>query len=572
MDGTGIALIIIGSLVLLAGIGFLLFKLVFEKNRLRRQIRELDSRFQYLHALLIGQDANYLRRLEVIARSNLLYVDIHTRYLKRFKEVRDKYDAHTQSVINNLKDLADDKKFKILKEALKDANDVVATYESEVNGLNNSLLQIVKPEEDCRQAAISLREKLRSIKQDYYSKQADLQIMAQSFEETFNYIDDQFAEFESLVESAQYDDAKDILPKISNVLLELSNSMGELPNLCATVVNYIPDKIASLENAYDVMQHENYPCHHLCVTSSINEMKNQVTQLTGKIKQFNIRGVEEELNNIASRIDDILSAFDEEKKAKETFEADNENTYKTVNTIERRFIKLCNTIPQVSKIFIINEEHQQKINIIQNDINKLGATKRTLDTLIHSSTKQPFSALVKKMTELSDASKVVIESMDEFSKYLMSLKEDSETAHKLIYELYENAKKAEYDVTNMKVAKISEKYAPTFDRFYELVNLLEETLQHTPIDVDKVNECVEELNQINSEVLDKGSISEDYNMMLLAENAIVYANRDRHRTNDIDALITQAESLFNNGEFEQSYIAAGEVLNKIHQNSENEKR
>ncbi len=572
MDGTGIALIIIGSLALLAGIGFLLFKLVFEKNRLRRQIRELDSRFQYLHALLIGQDANYLRRLEVIARSNLLYVDIHTRYLKRFKEVRDKYDAHTQSVINNLKDLADDKKFKILKEALKDANDVVATYESEVNGLNNSLLQIVKPEEDCRQAAISLREKLRSIKQDYYSKQADLQIMAQSFEETFNYIDDQFAEFESLVESAQYDDAKDILPKISNILLELSNSMGELPTLCATVVNYIPDKIASLENAYDVMQHENYPCHHLCVTSSINEMKNQVTQLTGKIKQFNIRGVEEELNNIASRIDDILAAFDEEKKAKDTFEADNENTYKTVNTIERRFIKLCNTIPQVSKIFIINEEHQQKINIIQNDINKLGATKRTLDTLIHSSTKQPFSALVKKMTELSDASKVVIESMDEFSKYLISLKEDSETAHKLIYELFENAKKAEYDVTNMKVAKMSEKYAPTFDRFYELVNLLEETLQHTPIDVDKVNECVEELNQINSEVLDKGSISEDYNMMVLAENAIVYANRDRHRTNDIDALITQAESLFNNGEFEQSYIAAGEVLNKIHQNSENEKR
>ena len=59
----------------------LLYLFVFQKNKLRRQIRELDRRFEYLHALLIGQDAQYVKRLEIVSRTNLLYVDTHTRFL-----------------------------------------------------------------------------------------------------------------------------------------------------------------------------------------------------------------------------------------------------------------------------------------------------------------------------------------------------------------------------------------------------------------------------------------------------------------------------------------------------------
>ena len=161
--GVIIALSVVGGLILIAAIVFLLFKLVFEKNQLRRQIRELDRRFQYLHALLIGQDAQYVKRLEIISRTNLLYTDIHTRFLKRFKEVRDKHDAHAQSVINNLKDLADDKKTKALKAALVDAKDSIASYEKEVNDLNSALLQVVKPEEDCRQASLALKKTLEEL-------------------------------------------------------------------------------------------------------------------------------------------------------------------------------------------------------------------------------------------------------------------------------------------------------------------------------------------------------------------------------------------------------------------------
>ncbi len=560
-----IAIIIVISII--AGsilIGVLLFKLVFEKNKLRRQIRELDRRFQYLHALLIGQDAQYVKRLEIISRSNLLYVEIHTKFLKRFKEVRDKHDAHAQSTINHLKDLVDEKKYKALKAALTDGKDLIAAYESEVNTLNNDLLQVVRPEEECRQASLSLKERLRGIKQDYYSKQSDLQLMSSSFEEIFQYIDSLFSEFEENIERAQYDDANAILPKIDKILREMQNAMSELPNLCATVLTYIPDKIVSLENAYEIMQQDDYPLHHLCVSSSIKEMRAKVAQLTVRIKRFDVRGVSGELDDIISRIDEFFALFEDEKKARQVFEEKNELIYQTVNMIERRFIKLCNTIPEVDNIYIINDEHKSAINSIQNSINKLGALKRSLDTFIHSSTKQPYSLLVNKMNELEEASKTVIASLDEFDKYIASLKIDSENAYNLLFQYYEKVREGEKTIRDIDIQKISEKYSDKINRFYDLLEEVNQLLLTSPIDVDKVNKSVGELQDIDNELFDNGAISQEYNLMLLAENGILYANRDRHRLSDLDALIKQSENLFANGEFENSYVVIGNALKKIH--------
>lgn len=570
MSPTIVVLIIVGVLLALAGVGFLLFKFVFQKNALKRQIRDLDRRFQYLHALLIGQDAQYVKRLEIISRTNLLYVDIHTKFLKRFKEIRDKHDAHAQGSINTLKDLVDDKHYKQLKEMLPDVKDVIASYENVVNELNNDLLRVVKPEEDCRQSSLSLKEQLRRIKSDYYIKQGDLTLLSESFEEIFKYIDSLFEQFEEFVESAQYDDANSVLPQIDNILHELSSAMPDLPNLCALVVSIIPDKLISLENAYEVMINGGYPLHHLAVKNSIQVIKEDVDALTSRIKQLDLKDVHSQLDDIVSHIDEFFKLFDDEKKARENFESHNEEVYRTVNVIEKRFIKLCNTIPEVSKIFIVNESYRSKINEIQTEINKVGALKRSLDTFIHSSTKQPYSLLVEKMDDLANASKSIISEIDDYNAYLLSLKSDSEAAFAMIENLYLSAKNAEKVLDDIAIAEITAKYENDINRFYELLNEVNINLHKSPIDVDKVNECMSELKNINNTILDNGAISQDYNMMVLAENAILYANRNRVHLSDINQLVCQAETFFEKGDFEHAYVVAGSALQKV--KLENERR
>ena len=66
-----IFLIIAGTLVVGAGL-FLLYHFVISRNRIKRQVRELEKKYSYLDALLIGQDSQYIHRLEIISRTNLL--------------------------------------------------------------------------------------------------------------------------------------------------------------------------------------------------------------------------------------------------------------------------------------------------------------------------------------------------------------------------------------------------------------------------------------------------------------------------------------------------------------------
>ena len=532
---------------------------------MRRQIAELDRRFEYLHALLIGQDAQYVRRLEIIARTNLIYIEIHTKFLKKFKEVRDKHDAKAQSTINHLKNLRDEKGLnaKRLKEEIIDAKALIDAFDREVNDLNSELLSVVKPEEDCRQISLTHKERFRRIKQEYFAKQNNLSLVSESFEQTFGLIDSLFDQFDKLVECANYDDANLMLPKIDKILDEISNDMSKLPNLCTMVTTYIPDKISSLENAFEIMQRDHFPLEHLCVKSAIREMKDEVNVYTTKIKRFDLKNVDEELNNIVSRIDEFITLFDDEKKARQEFESNNESIYSMVTTIERRFIKLCNTIPEVQKIYVVNDVQQTNINNIHNSINRLGALKRSLDTYIHSATKQPYSMLVSKMRELKTASDEVIASMDDFMKYIASLKNDSEEAFKRIYEGFYKVKEIERTLRKIDIEKIDAKYHEVVEQYYDYLKEVNVLLKTKPINVEKINNDIVEMTKIENEYFGKGLIGSTYNMMVLVTNLIVYANRDRGNFADINDLINQAENMYYEGEFEQSYRVSGSSLAKI---------
>lgn len=563
---TGILVLIIILSILVAAAATFVIILIIKRNYLKHTILDLDRRFQYLHALLIGQDAQYVKRLEIISRTNLLYVDTHTKFVKRFKEIRDHLDANAQRRVNDIKDLYYDHKIKLVKQELPKVLKTVEDYEKEVNILNNDLLKVIKPEENCRQSSLSLKEQLRRVRQDYYAKQSDLTLVNDSFVEVFKYVDSLFEDFEAYVEAAQYDEANAVLPKIDEIIKELAKILVTIPDLCTLVTTIVPEKLISLENAYQTMTEDKYPLHHLCVKQSISEIKKEVDLLTKRIKRFDLEGVRTKLDDISYQIDEYFKLFEEEKAARVDFEQNNENVYNTVGTIEKSFIKLCNTIPEVSKVFVISEEQHNKINFIQSEINRVGALKRTLDTFIHSATKQPYSLLLKKMNELKSSSESIISEIEDFNQYIVSLKEDSENAYNLVYEFFTKIVEAEKRVDQINIQSVTEKYRVPFDHMYELLNSVYKCLIVQPINVEQVNREVGEIKELGNSLLDDGQVKQDHNMMVLAENAIVYANSDRFHLSDINELVKHAEEYFRAGEFENAYTTVGDALKRVHAN------
>mgnify|MGYP002523727760 FL=1 len=369
-----IAGIIIGSIcgAILLGIG--IYFLFFSGIRYKKAVRELSRRFEFLHALLFGQDSQYIKRIEIISLTNLLYVNTHMTFNKRFKDIRDKGDSSAQTAINNLKDLLSDRDFKSLKAVLPKAKEVIDSYDDEVNSLNSDLQAVIRPEEECRQQSLLLKEELRKIKQDYYVKQADLTLVSSSFETVFSKLDDRFKDFESYVESAQYDEAKEKLPEISKILKELGNVIKEMPNICITIQTVIPDKLSSLENKYEEMISAGYPLHHLMVKGNVEDMKRELAILTNSVQKFELDGVSGKLDGILAQIDEYFDAFEKEKEARVSFENECDSVYSNATSIDKKYIRLCNLIPDVKRIYVISDEENAKIDMIKNLVNKAGAT------------------------------------------------------------------------------------------------------------------------------------------------------------------------------------------------------
>jgi septation ring formation regulator EzrA len=153
--------------------------------------------------------------------------------------------------------------------------------------------------------------------------------------------------------------------------------------------------------------------------------------------------VSDELEGMQRRIDSYLDSFEKEKEARTVFESEQKGIYDVEKSLENQFINLCHALPKVRSIFLLGADDQTKLDGIQNTINKAGASKRSLDTYVHSATKQPYSILVEKMHTLRDQDAEAGKAIADFQSYLVSLKNDSEAANTALSVYYNRARNAE---------------------------------------------------------------------------------------------------------------------------------
>lgn len=543
--------IILGSAAGVAVVLVLLYFFVFSRLRLKKEVEELSKTFEYFHALLNAQDSQYIKRIEMISLTNLLYVDVYQNFIKRFKEIRDKFDTPCQTVIFRLKDYLDEKNFKELKASIPEAKEKLNAYKDEATKLHEDLLEKIRPEEQYKQESLELKEKLRVIKQDYYSKEADLRMMNESFEKVFALIDKNFASFDEFINGAKYDEAKGILPKIGSVIVSLGKSLEVLPNLCITYEKVIPEKISYINDVYQTLSKDGYPLNHLHFNQTMMEIDSSMETIGKRMKNFDLTDIHTELDEIICRIDEFDQNFNKEKEAREIFESECDGIYLSNANIEKKYIKLCNALPDVKKIYVLPSDEQAKIDNIKILINKAGATKRSLDTFIHSGVKQPFTTLVEKMHSLQDESSQASKAIDEFDEYLFSLKNDCEATLKNIKYYYAELKNCECFIRKINIAAITEKYMPTIDDLYNNIDASYKLLHSMPIDVNKVNALAVELKEKGDALIQ--NVKDDYEKMLLCESSIVYGNRHRYGAPELNSYLVNSEQLFFAGDFEKCY-------------------
>ena len=566
----GLSLNYIIAIIVCSGLGviclgilfyFGLCKFYLNKKKCRKILDELQSKYEYLHALLTGQDNSYIQRLEIISRTNLLYSDIHASYFKRSKEIRETTDQKYQDILFELQNLLDENKTREFKLYYKEKLSILKQYEESVNSLNNDLVEVIRPEEEARQMMLAEKEKFREVKSNFNYSANELNYVSSSFEQVFQKIDRDFNDFEDFIENANYDEAKEMIPRIDKVLDLLDKLIVTIPPLINEVNDIIPAKVKTLKEQYERLLKEGKPLSHLGVENTINEINEALEIERANIKNLAVSKIKEETEQIEALIDELLEKFKVEDASFEEFNEKKEIVISEFLNYDKELVKINNNIARFKKIYIIDDEHLQELDNIRTKVEEVSTSKRKLDQYMRNIEPYPYSELLVKLKELENGTREISNRINAFNDYLISLKNDSETAFKNIKTKYDLLKTSEQVIRELKSDKYIELFKDRFDDCYALIDDISKILGKVPIDVKQANQYQMELNEKTNNLVKE--IQELNNFKKLAEEDILLVNRDRMKFAEINNIISQAETLFLSGDFKNAYEMSEQALEKL---------
>lgn len=562
-----IVIAILAGIAIILSFYLVLDKFFFAKKRAKKLLKELERKYEYLHALLTGQDAQYIQRLEIISRTNLLYCDIHSNYFRRYKDIRDSQDQSYQDIISKLSGYIEENKIKEFKIYYKKNIQILQGFEKTINTLNADLINIIKPEEDARQQSLVLKEKFRELKSKFNSNEANLSAVQSSFKRVFDEIDKRFIEFDALVETAEYDEANEILPTIDKVMSAMSDMILTLPSLINRTLDEIPTNVSILQSEYNDLVRNGYPLINIDFDAKITIINQKLDKIHNQLLNLSTSKIDEELELIEQNLEDIRKSLELEKEAKIEFDEKYESVNNAFNDLERDFIKISNNIPKISKIYLIDEEHEANLKTLRMALEMVSKDKRRLEVYVHSLDKTPYTILVQKTNDLDNGTSKVNQQFTDFIDYIGSLKNDSETIYANINLIYLRLKDYEFKLRKLNINNLSFVLKNDIDKSYEIMDNIYSFIKKVPINVKEINLLNQQLVEVTKHIFE--FVDENIKYKVLTMNNIILMNRDRLKFSEINTLLNQAENLYFEGKYKQAYDMSQNIMNKLQEKAGN---
>lgn len=525
-------------------------------KKYKKMVEKLEIEKNQLDSSPIAPELTKLSNLLNNDKLNAKYDD----WKERLSDIKDKQ-------IPKITDMLIEADYSISRMDYKGAMYKIAKLELEMYKVRSNsevlleeIKEITTSEERNRTLITNLKAEYRELYNRFNASINDFGSAAKYVGLQFENISKRFEIFENLMDNNDYLELASVIKSIEDMLEHMKTVIDEVPPIVLLAENILPKRIEELKSTYTTMLDQHYPLDYLNIDYNITEANNKINDIIDRLKVLNLEDSLFELKVLMEYFDGVFADLDREKANKLTYENLSKSLKNKLDATNNLVNDIFSQIEEIKNLYDLSSNDIKLLNDVKTELEGLNADYKVLIT--HTSNHTfAYSKLIQEIEGLSNKLDVLQDRLDNSLDAIGSMREDEVRARQQLEEIKIILKDAKYKVRDYSFPVIPRTYHVELQEASEAIKEIVKELGKKPIVIDTLNTRVDTARDLALKLYAK--TKDMVKNAMLAETAVVYGNRYRPISAELDKNLSYAEALFFKGEYAKSLDISVNALNKI---------
>ena len=419
---------------------------------------------------------------------------------------------------------------------------------------------VTTSEERNRAVITKLKTNYRGLFEKFNDTMGDYGIISESISLQFENIAKRFEDFERVIDNNQIQELTQITSSIEEMLEHMVVVIDEMPTIVLMAQGVIPKKIEELKRYHDAMSKAGYPLDYLNIEYNIEEANKKISDILSRAKILNMEDSILELKVLNEYFEGLFNDLEKEKVNRKTYEETLTSFDKKLSAMNKLVSDIFKQLGEIKSVYDLNDGDVVLLNKIRDEIAKLNTDYKVLIDHTGNGT-FAYTKLCKELDVLVVRLVAIEESLDSTLDTIGNMKDDEVRARQQLEEIKLILKNAKLKMREYKLPVIPESYYIELSEAQSAIKEIIFELDKKPISINVLNTRVDTARDLVLKLL--GKTKEIIKNAKFSEMAIVYGNRFRSSSDELDRNLAYSEMMFFRGEYQKSLELSINSLNRV---------
>mgnify|MGYP004506808987 FL=1 len=533
------------------------------KKRYKNKVNELEvQKNQLLNVKILSE----MTKVKDLVKTDNLQHKLNN-WDKSFNYIKDEMIPKITDSLSEVDFMIDRREYEAAIRKMTDIELEIDRLKRRSDKLIGEIQLITGSEERNRSLITKLKIRYRELQAKFNRCTKDYTEVEDVIKNEFTKVDEKFQLFENAMDQNDYVEVEKIVVVIDEEITNLKNILDNIPNIIIMANVLIPAKIEEAKTQYARMIRDGYPLDYLQVDYNLEEISNKSTSIMDKVKKLevDINEANIELKTMLDYFNNLFGDFDKEKESKDSYREGCKKFRYKIEKVNKVVYDIYVQIDDIKVTYDLTEEEMNRFSTLNKNLEFINENFKTL--LEHGKTKTfAYSKLNDELDSLTIKLSRLQDDLDYQLRSITSMKDDEYRAKEQLGTIQDLLKKSKYKLKDYKLPVIPSSYYVELKEAQDAIREIAKELEKKPIVIKILNIRVDTARDLVFKIYNKTNDMIKESMM--SENMIVYGNRYRSLSPNIEQELEKATSLFYKGQYAKSF----EISKKAVENIESESK